>query len=158
MKKDSEKRQHPRYETKVKVYFEIDYDLETNVKFQMIGPGDGISSRQYSGVSRNVSVEGMCFSSNIKLNKGEKLKVEVYLPNAKEPIRMEGEVRWSKSNSQDKESSNGFDTGLRLVSVEGKRVVDSIHYDEKYQVYWSEVLESILGKFKEIGKKRAAAV
>ena len=158
MKKDNEKRQHPRYETKVKVYFEIDYDLETNVKFQMIGPDEGVSSRQYSGVSKNVSVEGMCFSSDIKLNKGEKLKVEVYLPASKEPIHMEGEVRWSKSNSSDKGSKKAFDTGLRLVSVEGKRVVDTIHYDEKYQVYWSEVLESILGKFKEIGKKRTATV
>ena len=158
MKKNNDQRQHPRYETKVKVYFEIDYDLETSVKFQMVNPQEGTLSRQYTGVSKNVSVEGLCFTSKIKLNKGEKLKVEVYLPTSKEPIRMEGEVRWSKPLSPDKESNKEFDTGVRVISVEGKPVVDTIHFDANYQVYWSDLLESILGKFKEIGKKRTASV
>ena len=41
-----------------------------------------------------------------------------------------------------------FDTGLKLITIEGKAVHDSIHFDETYNLYWSNVLELISGEYR----------
>ena len=55
---------------------------------------------------------------------------------------MEGEVRWIEKHG------NRFDAGVELETVEGKQVAESVHFDDLYQIEWSEVLETVFGKFK----------
>ena len=144
--RNDERRKYPRYDTELKVYFQLKYEIRTRVKFQIMRAGPkSRAGRKYSGLSKNVSVEGMCFVSRKKLKKEALLFIEVYEPRVKSPVKMEGEVRWSKKISG--ETKDAFHTGVRLISVNGKPVSDSIYFDNKYNVMWSVVLESLFGDF-----------
>ena len=152
MIENNEKRKQKRYEAEQKIYFDFSYPMETKMRFQV---SDNInkshSKRKYLALSRNVSSEGLCFVSQKKLKKGSFLDLEVFLPGDQEKIHMEGEVKWcdcAQENPLNELENQQFDTGVKLVSVEGKPVQETIHFDEIYQVEWSTVLEAILGKFR----------
>jgi len=150
-----EQRKHERYDTEVKIYFHYAYDIKTKVKFQLVDKErDEILSKKYLAFSKNVSSVGLCFVSEKRLEVGDNLNLEVYLPQAEEPIFMKGEVKWSHACKADTEGKNKFETGATLISVEGQSVSDSIYYDKTYQVEWSVVLESVLGSFKTLVRKR----
>ncbi|MCM8791249.1 MAG: PilZ domain-containing protein [Candidatus Omnitrophica bacterium] len=149
-----ERRKYLRYDTDMKVYFQVKYDIKTRVEFIVLEEEwKSGTVHKYSGLCKNVNVEGMCFVSRKKLNKGDILLLDVYEPIVKGPVRMEGEVRWSKKISG-KEGDRGlFRTGVRLISVNGKSVADSIYFDKKYKIVWSAVLESLFGNFAAMLKK-----
>jgi len=148
MKKiDIDRRKYPRYDTELKVYFQVKYDVRTKIKFQiMTNDLEEGALHRYSGLSKNVSAEGICFASKKRLGKGDILYIEVYEPKAKGPIRMEGQVHWSRKVPGTKEGDL-FRTGVRLFSVNGKPIADSIYFDKKYKVIWSAVLDSVFGTF-----------
>ena len=139
-----ELRKHVRYNTDMEVYFRVKYDIKTRVKFKIIRGGE---EHKYSGLCKNVSVEGLCFVSNKKLNKGNLLLIEVYEPIIKMPVIMEAKVCWCKKLTSDKKNKQSFATGVQIVSVNGESVPDSIHIDKEYKVAWSVVLESLFGDF-----------
>jgi hypothetical protein len=153
-KPDQDRRRFPRYDTEVKIYFHLEYDIQTRVKFKvLVSDHKGPSEHKYSGVSRNASAEGLCFISKKKLKAGDLLFIEVYEPKVKGPVKMEGEVRWShKIPGQDK-GKDVYNTGVQLFLVNGKSVADSIHYDKKYKIVWSTVLDSLFGTFAAAMKK-----
>ncbi|MBM3253153.1 MAG: PilZ domain-containing protein [Candidatus Omnitrophica bacterium] len=147
---EKERRKFERYDTEVKVYFRVNYDIKTKVKFRILSDNKQRRiSREYSGLSKNIGVEGLRFVSKKKLEKGDMLLLKINIPNTEVFIQMEGEVRWSKRFSWKPKYRDMFHTGVRLISVNGKSVADSIHYDEEYKIVWSIVLESVLGSFKE---------
>lgn len=148
-----ERRKYFRYNTKVEICFRVNYDLKTKVKFQVIKQDKGCLSKKHLALSKNVSVEGMCFSSNLKLKKGDNLYLEVYLPKQKNPVCMTAQVRWSKALLLKSEEKHKFDTGVRLMTVSGKPVSPSIRFDKKQQVVWSDVLDSIFGSFRKLMQK-----
>jgi len=152
--KKRERRKYERFETETKVYFKVVYEIKTKVEFQIVykKAGDGLSER-YPAVSKNVSAEGLCFSSDKQLEKGDMLYLELYLPSRKQPIRMEGFVRWSQPELSKQTKRTEFDTGVKLTNVEDKSVMASICYDEANHVVWSVVLESIFGSFRKIAQK-----
>jgi len=153
-KQSDERRKFERYDTEVKIYFDVKYDLKTKVKFQFIDKiKHKIMSRKYSALSKNVSAEGLCFISGQQLKKDDTLHIEVYLPGQRDPIHMEGTVEWSKSASYLKVKDR-FETGVRLKKVNGKDVTSSVYRDEEHHLVWSVVLESILGSFKIFAQKR----
>lgn len=148
------KRKYDRYDTEARIFFDIGYDLKTKVVFEIVDQDKLLKEhKKHSGVSYNISAQGLCFSSNQKLNLGDMLYLEVYIPNAKNPIFMDGEVRWSKKVSQESDSENVFYTGVAISTVDGTSVTDSIHYDLEYKVNWSIVLEAVFGSFQEMVKK-----
>jgi len=101
------------------------------------------------GVCKNISAEGLCFVSEKKLKKGEKLDLEFYIADSDSPIHMQGNVRWSKKAPETQATYSQYDTGLKLTTIEGRAVGNSIHFDERYKVYWSDVLELISGEWKQ---------
>jgi hypothetical protein len=142
------RRKYPRYDTELKVYFELKYDIETRVEFKVIASTHKENHfHKYSGLSKNVSVEGLCFVSKKKLEKGDVLIIDVYEPKVKGPIVMEGQVRWSKKAPDGAKEKDMFYTGIKLISVNGKLVSDSVYFDKKYNVVWSVVLDSLFGNF-----------
>ena len=159
MGKDSgERRQYVRYETEMKVYVRASYDLKTKVVFRVLNINkQRYSFRRQAGLTKNISVEGLRFSSKRQLNQGDKLLLEIYVPKQKVPVKMEGEVRWSRKLPEEADGKGLFHTGVKLISVGGVSVAESIHYDEEYKVVWSEVLESVFGSFiamvKELSNK-----
>ena len=154
-----EKRKYERYDTYAKIYFHVTYDIATKVKFRVIDKVKNKAlTKKYEALSKNVSAEGLCFSSAKQLNKGDILYMEVYLPvpedkktplpkKFKKPILMEGEVRWSQASKKQKKETF-YDTGVKLITVNGKAVDESVFLDAINKVVWSVVLESIFGKFK----------
>lgn len=146
-----ERRKYERYNTEVKIYFRVNYDLKTKVKFQVADKfKERLLAKKYPGLSRNVSAEGLGFSSDKKLKKGDYLYLEVYLPKQKEPVFMQGEARWSKPAPAAQKSRYKFDAGVKLTYVAGTPVSESIHLDKKHGVIWSIVLDSIFGNFRRL--------
>ena len=152
MKRKSEQRKHERYDTQVRVYYFVTYDVNTKVRFQILDKAHRKNSTQYSAISKNVSAEGICFLSGKELQKGDGLFLEILLPGSKAFIPMEGEVRWcQKTNAKFRTK---FEVGVKLSKVDGQPVEKSIYHDKEYQVIWSIVLESILGNFRILEQKR----
>jgi hypothetical protein len=145
-----ERRKYLRYDTEMKVYFHVKYDIKTRVKFKVL---KGAPTHKYSGLCKNVSVEGLCFISKKKLNIGDMLLLEVYEPIVKGPVMMEGQVRWCKKLPVGAGKEKAYHTGVKLVLVNGRSVPDSIYLDKKYKVAWSAVLDSLFGNFAAMVRK-----
>ena len=143
-----EKRQFERFDKQIKINFEFFYDATTKVKYQVVDQDNSVE--KYEGISKNICATGLCFTSDQKLKEGQTLHLEVYLPRAQSPIHMDGQVRWCDLSQSNKEKFPRFDTGVRLMSVEGQPVDNSVHFDETYHVMWSNVLESIFGTFRKL--------
>jgi hypothetical protein len=151
---DRERREYPRYDTEVKIYFHLKYDIQTRVKFKVLVSNHKASdSHKYSGLSKNVSAEGLCFISKKKLEKGDLLFIEVYEPKVKGPVKMEGQVRWSRKLPGKTRAKDAYFTGVRIILVDNKLVSDTIYFDKKYKVMWSTILESLFGNFAATLKK-----
>ena len=150
-----EKRAFDRYPHKFPVSVEFAYDAETKVKYQVIQAKEEKNpAAKIPAVSKNICASGLCFTSDHKLRKGQSLHLEVYLPDEKKPIHMDGQVRWSNRTSTRRRSPWRFDTGVKLNRVEGKSVESSVYFDKTYHVYWSNVLESIFGTFRKLRQKK----
>jgi hypothetical protein len=146
-KENDDRRKYSRYGTQMKVYFTVKYDIRTKVEFKVLKSADNGKCENYSGISKNISVEGLCFVSDKQLGIGDRLSIDIYAPNSKIPVPMEAEVCWSRKFEGDAEDKDMFHTGVKLISVNGQSVSKSIHFDKEYQVIWSEVLESVFGNF-----------
>jgi hypothetical protein len=153
----NEKRKHKRYNMDAEIHFDFIYNLETKVEFELINKnGEKAISDKYSAISRNVSVGGLCFASYKKVNQGDLLHLEVYLPGAEEPIHMKGQVEWCKPVPptyeerllEEVEGHRILEVGVRVLSVGELSVDQSIHHDAAYDVDWSIVLESIFGNYR----------
>jgi len=150
------KRKYKRYNTEARIYFDFAYDLETKVKFELVEEKKkSKTKKKYLAVSRNISAEGLCFVSHKDVEVGDQLYIEVYLPSAVEPIHMSGKVKWcdpvsesSRYILEDKKNKQMFHIGVVLSFVDGDPVGNSIHFDKKYGVNWSVVLESVFGSYK----------
>jgi hypothetical protein len=151
---ERERRKYPRYDTEMKVYIQLKYDVKTRVKFRVMTAGRKVEvAHKYSGLSKNVSAEGICFAAKKKLKKGDLLFIEVYEPKVKGPVVMEGVVRWSRKLPLIAGKKDMYSTGVLLISVNGRSIADSIHFDRKYNVIWSAVLEALFGNFASTLKK-----
>ncbi len=141
-----EKRQFERFETDKEVFFTVSYEIRTKVNFQIVDQkSEKILPPKYPAISRNVSAPGVCFSSLKQLETGDLLILEVYALESREPIFMEGEVKWSRPAAGDE---GRFETGVQIMTVEGRRVEETFYHDERHRVVWSAVLESVLGNFR----------
>lgn len=149
-----ERRKYPRYDTEVKIFFHVTYDIKTKVKFKvLVGHHKGLSSHKYSGISQNVSAEGLGFISHKKLEKGDLLFIEVYEPKMRRPVKMEGQVRWSRKLPEKDKGNDLYHTGVRVILVNDKLVADTICFEKKYNVMWSAVLQSVFGSFAAMLRK-----
>ena len=106
-----ENRKYSRYDTEVKIYFHVAYDIKTKVRFRLIDKAHHPASPQYAAISKNVSAEGICFTSQKKLQKGDLLFLEVFIPDGRDAIPMHGEVRWCEPGRQRQKGENGLILG-----------------------------------------------
>ncbi len=155
MSTPADRRKYERYDTKVEIYFRVAYDVTTKVKFRIKDDRGRFSARKYPAVSRNVSAEGLSFISSKELSKKDRLYVEIYLPESEGPLVMEGEVRWCVPLSGRGRDKKMYEAGVKISSVQGQSVANSIYYDNTHQIIWSILLESVLGNFRIISEKLA---
>ncbi len=71
-----------------------------------------------SAVSKDIGVEGICFSTEKQLEPGTKLDLEIMLPSESEPLILKGEVKWSRSLKTQANARAMFDTGVQLLIVQ----------------------------------------
>lgn len=76
-------------------------------------------ARKVEGITKNISVEGICFTSESKFKPGTKITVEVFLPEERKSVHLKGEVRWINSIPQE-EGKETFDTGVKLYTIDKK--------------------------------------
>ena len=152
--KDQDQRNYRRHPLKDKALVDFIYDFHAQVDVRSARGRVTPAEFKCHGVCKNISVEGLCFVSEKKLKRGEKLDLEFYVSESNPPLHMQGKVRWSKEASESQPAHSQFDTGLILTTIEGKAVHASIHYDEAYQLYWSNALELISGKWKQTIRDR----
>ena len=146
--RDLNRRKYPRYDTEMEVYFKVRYDTHIRIEFQVIeSHHEGSIAPKYFGLCNNVSAEGLLIVSKKKLAKDDILMLEVYDPIIKNPIKMEGQVRWCEKCPGPSKEHDMVYTGVQITMVNGKPVVDSLYFDKKYMVVWSAVLESVFGTF-----------
>lgn len=147
---DDDKRLHERHDYREQVYFDFIYDFQAKVDFNSFDEeNESGNSEQYSGITHNVSTQGLCFSTDAEVSSHSILDIYVHLMNKDETVKLQGEVRWNKVTSVDQNGNKRFDVGIHLTQINGRSVQETIHYDENYHIYWSEVLESLLGNFRK---------
>ena len=147
--KPPEQRKFERYSTEVEVLFQVAYPLRTKMNFQIIDQESGeLHTSKYSAVSKNVGIEGFGFTTNFRLSQGEHIFLEVFIEEKKDPVPMEGQVRWTRQCFPSTDKERRFDTGVKIISVKGQPVSETFLRDENNEVVWSGVLEAVLGDFK----------
>ncbi len=148
--KPSEQRKFQRYSTEVEVLFQVAYPFKTQMNFQIIDQESGdLHTSKYWAMSKNVGIEGLCFTTSFRLEQGEHIYLEVFLEGKKDPISMEGQVRWSRQSLPLTGKERKFETGIKIISMKGQPVSETFQYDGAKQVVWSGVLQTIFGDFKE---------
>lgn len=147
---DFNQRKHERHDYREQVYFDFIYDFQAKVEFEP-RPEDSAkdSPQRHEGITRNISTQGLCLTTDVPVAAHSFLDIHVYLQTRDEPVRLQGEVRWNKIIAVDQNGNKRFDVGVHLTGVNGKSVQDTIHFDENYHVYWSDVLELLLGEFRK---------
>ncbi len=94
-------------------------DLDTKVNFQIKEvEGEQVLAEQTQGRVKNISVEGVCFSTNIKLKPNTKIELEVMLPESKDKVKLTGEVAWSSSLQSKDSDKQMYDTGVKIYNIE----------------------------------------
>jgi len=152
---DKEKRNNPRYDVQRRVKCNFFYDFDAKVKGLPIHESHPKQrTSKFLAQSKNISLDGVCFNSRQRFQTGDKLQLEFYIPGGSSPVQMSGEVKWSKATISDQPKSKAFDTGIKLLTIDGEIVEESIYFDDEYGVYWSNTLEAVLGKFRIIQQKK----
>lgn len=149
-----DQRKLPRYSTDVKVSFALPYEIRAEVDFGVAQAEKERHVQKYVGFSRNISAQGLCFESNVDVKPGTLLWMELHLPDIAQIIYMQGEARWSQLLSVTPEAPRTFLTGVQIKVVDGVEVEQTVYFDQKYHVMWSELLERVLGGFAKAHKKR----
>ena len=153
MKNNPEKRKYARYGSKMPIICRVIYDFKTQIKYQIVVDGqERILSEKYDGVSKDVSVEGFSFFSSQRLSKGDVIRIEVYVPTQKNPVHLDGEVRWSHPMAGFG-MRDQYETGVHVLKVNGKLVVDTVRFDKVRGMHWSEVLDAVLKHFLDQDKE-----
>ena len=153
---NSEKRQCERYDKEVKLCYDFPYgfpyDAAAKLKIQVENQSQ--QPKRYAGVSKNVCATGLCLTSHHLLEKGQHLHLEIFLPQGHQPIQMDGEVCWCDRSSLSTAKRELFMAGVKLQSVEGQSVAESVHLDEVHHVIWSNVLEAVFGTFRKLMQEK----
>ena len=96
------------------------FDAFMSVKCRLPGGGkaDAVS------LSKDISREGLKINSNLNLEKGSTVELEIVIPDDPKPIQTQGTVMWTVPSTG---TNQGFDHGihiLRMDPVDKFRVLD----------------------------------
>jgi len=146
-----EERKYARYDSNLKIEFQVNFDVETKINFRVKKKNEmQYSPQKYPAVSNNISVEGIGFTSHKKLNKGDQLLLDVYVPASEKPIRMQAETRWCRKSSYHKDEENAYDTGVEVHRIDDQVLRTTIFHDKENNVIWSSLLDAVFSNFKHI--------
>jgi len=89
--------------------------IGTKVNFRVLKEKkkEGAPKENVSALSRNMSVEGICFRADRDVASGAEVELEIFLPSEPEPLLLRGEIKWSQPVLT-KEGKKMFDIGVQL--------------------------------------------
>ena len=87
------------------------FDAYMNVQFR----SQEEKAKEISGLSRDVSREGIKISTDRELQTGSLVDMEIQLPDDAKPVRSTGKIMWSKSA---KAEENSFDSGVSFLLID----------------------------------------
>ena len=112
-------------------------DFITKVSFGLKGENiPEISSGKKIAQTKNISIEGICFSSDRDLKPGDKLDLEIQIENNFRPIHISGVVKWSNPQAQNQDDLL-FDVGLEILSI------DNTDEDKFMEYVWGRMKERL---------------
>ena len=119
-------------------------DVAAKVNFRVIKKErkerTAVSTENTSAMSKNVSVEGVCFKSKKQLPPGKEIDLQISFPSEPEPLLLEGEVRWSRPIQVEGEAETMFETGVKLYTFEKND-------ESRYLSYVSEKMMERLSRY-----------
>ncbi len=75
--------------------------------------------KKIPALTKNISVQGICFTSKKEFKPKTALKVSVFIPHYWKPIQLEGKVVWCRVVKSNKPGASAtFDTGVKLLEIE----------------------------------------
>lgn len=82
------------------------------------------------GASKNISLMGICFSSEIEWQKGQLLHIDYFIPDEMDSVKLRVVIVWSELI----DSSQGYFCGGEIIKVEqGKEEKFANYYFQKLQ-------------------------
>ncbi len=140
-------REHQRYETSIDAFFERIYPVKHKVDYQHVPPPpEKPSETRYPATTSNVSAQGLCLLSERRLQIGDTIALSAVLPKSNENIKMTGQVQWCRMVNPHRSQRGDFSTGVKVETIDGKKVLDTIVYDPTLKIFWSDILEKLVGK------------
>lgn len=103
------------------------FEVGTKVNYRIGKKQKKASLEKVKAVSKNMSVEGICFQSNEEITAGTQIELEVFLSGEPEPLLLRGEVRWSRS-IEPKDAKPLFEIGVRLFTFDQSNESSYLHY------------------------------
>ncbi|OGW87227.1 MAG: hypothetical protein A3C35_06975 [Omnitrophica bacterium RIFCSPHIGHO2_02_FULL_46_11] len=105
------------------------FDAYMNVQFRT--QHQKASQNEASGLSRDVSREGIKISTDKSLPEGSLVELEIRLPDETRPIRTTGKVMWARPGSEE----GGFDLGVCFLLIDP---IDKFRALDYAYNYWLE--------------------
>ncbi len=92
------------------------FNSESKINFQVQKKGRNQTlSEKTSAITRNLSIEGICFICEKNLTPGDIIKLEIVLPSQSQPLHLEGQVQWVGS-LKPTENIEVFEAGVKLFT------------------------------------------
>ncbi len=148
------RRKYQRYETDTRIEFRVPYDFEAEVDFRITEEIMEGRERTYAGFSRDISIRGISFRSPKRLDPGDLLWMDFHLPKSDQVVFLRGEVCWCQALEVGIDAKAGFLAGVKINTVDGHDVDETVYFDKAYGVVWSELLERVLGGFAKLNRKK----
>lgn len=79
-------------------------------------PEIGLQPKTAAALSKNISIEGICFKTAAELKSGEGLSIEMYLSQDPNPVHLRGEVIWCKPLGHGKRPQ--YEAGVKLLTID----------------------------------------
>jgi len=90
--------------------------------------------KTYKGKAKNLSLMGICFSSEVEWKKGQVLLIDYFIPEELDSIQLKIVVVWSEFIDPE----NGYFCGGELIDVEpSKESIFATYYFKKLQERFS---------------------
>jgi hypothetical protein len=108
-------------------------ELTSNVSFKVIEtPDPDLLGERFRAIGKNIGVEGMLIESDKELSAGTVLDMEVILPKRKDPVFLQGEIRWcvkiTPPSSDGPPIPASYSAGVKFFEVNKNHVLLLIKY------------------------------
>ncbi len=91
--------------------------VRTDVRFRVEDAGEKSNEKGGSGRTRNVSFDGLSFTSDIELQPSSNLELAFHVPSEGRPLRLVGEIMWCRPLGKE-DGPEMFHFGVKLSLTE----------------------------------------